>query len=82
MRAEGVGILPRDRGLHERQLGGEIAQRARPRVGLRVRIVALGVVRELFWGALGTEVVGVSPASVVALVGSRDDGRDELALLA
>jgi hypothetical protein len=31
------------------------------------------VFRELFGGALGTEVVGVRANSVVAVVGARDD---------
>jgi hypothetical protein len=43
-------------------------------------VVAHRMLHELLVSALGTEVVGVRPRSVVAGVGSRDDDGEELPL--
>ena len=55
-------------GGRECQLPGVVAQRPGTGVDIGLAIVVLGVGRELVWGALGTEVVGVRAPSVVALV--------------
>lgn len=69
-----------------RRRDGERACVVTQRPGARVEIgstsvVVFGVVGELAWGALGTEVVGMRAASVVALVGRGDDRCQQLALL-
>jgi hypothetical protein len=63
-----------DRRRCEREPHGVVAQSAGARVEVGVAVVVLGVPGQLFWCALVTEVVGVRPASVEALVRRRDDG--------
>jgi hypothetical protein len=64
-----------------RELHREVAEGplARRQVGLPV--VVRGMVGELGCGALGTEVVGVRPRSVVAALLGGGDGREQFALL-
>ena len=61
-----------------RELHRKVAQGAEPRLEIRVPVVVGGMLGKLVWGALGTEVVGMRLNSVVAIVGSRDDDREEL----
>ncbi len=82
MRAEAGGVVRPDLGGQNGELPRVVAERPRSRVEPgRVAIVVFGVVGELVWGALGTEVVGVRPSSVAALVGGGDDGGDQLSVL-
>ena len=66
----------------QRQLDRVVAESTCARVEVGSPVVVLGVPSELLWCALVTEVVGVRAASVVAVVRGRDDGGEELALLA
>jgi hypothetical protein len=67
-------------GRDERELDGKVAERPDGRREVGLPVVVGGVVRELGWCALGTEVVGVRADSVVAVVRARDDHREQLAL--
>ena len=63
-----------------RQEHGEVAERANPRLELRLPVVVGGVLRQLVCCALGTEVVGVRANSVMAVVRARNDDGEELSL--
>jgi hypothetical protein len=65
----------------QRQLDRVVAERPQARLEPGVPVAVLRMLRQLVWCALGTEVVRVGAPSVVALVGSGDDSREELALL-
>ena len=80
---EGVGakridVVRRDRRRLACHPNGEAAERAQARV-LR-QLAVDGVLDELGWGALGTEVVGVRAYSVVAVVCAGDDDGEKLAV--
>ncbi len=81
MLAEPVGVRGSHLARGERELAGVVAERPGAGVEVGFAIVVLRVGRELVWGALGTEVVGVRASSVVALVRRRDNGGQQLALL-
>jgi hypothetical protein len=63
-----------------RQMDGEVAKRAHVLLEVGLPVVVRCVLRELVWCALGTEVVGMRLNSVVAVVGARDDHREEFPL--
>ncbi len=75
-----VRLVNRGRGVG--QLDREVAQRALPWGELCLPVVMGDVLRELFCGALGTEVVGVRDRSVVTVLSSGGNGREQLALAA
>jgi hypothetical protein len=78
-----TGDVPRRRrGGPDGHLRREVAESANPRFEVLVAIVVGSVFGELLRGALGTEVVGVRPNSLVAVVRARDDHREELTLRA
>jgi hypothetical protein len=59
---------------------GEVAERAHTGIQVGLAIVVRRVLGELFWCALGTEVVGMGSYSVVAVVRTGDDHGEQLAL--
>ena len=65
-----------------RQLDREVAERTFPRRQVRLPVVVRDMSCELVFGALGTEVVGVRYRSVMAVLSSGRDGREQLALTA
>jgi hypothetical protein len=77
---ERVDVGQADRGRLVRDLDGKIAERMYPRLEVGPPIVVGGVLCQLFRGALGTEVVRVRAYSVVAVVGARDDHRQQFPL--
>ena len=76
-RTEPVRLGRPHRGGVERQLSRVVAKRSGAHIEIGCEpIIVFGVVGEFFWCALGTEVVGVRPSSVVAIVRRRDDRRE------
>ena len=68
-----VGVGETDLSGGERQLARVVAQSSQARIQVGIAVVVLRVCCELVWCALGTEVVGMRAASVVALVRRGDD---------
>ena len=75
MRTQVVDVRLGDRSRGVGQLDREIAQRTLPWGELCLPVVVGDVLRELFCGALGTEVVGVGDRSVVTVLSSGGNGR-------
>jgi hypothetical protein len=78
--SKAVDVNRRDRSGLVRELYREVAQGPDPRLDIRFPVVVRGVGGKLVWGALGTEVVGMRPDSVVAVVRPGDDDGKELAV--
>ncbi len=82
LRPKGVDVRRIHLGCDVRQLHGEVAESTLAWREVGLPIVVRCVLREICFCALGTEVVGMSPRSVVAaLLGGRDR-RKQLTLLA
>ena len=79
--AELVGVGRPDGNRCPGELDRIVAQRAYGRGEVRGPVVVGCVLRDRFGCALGTEVVGVGPDSVVAVVLTRDDDGEQLTLL-
>lgn len=76
--AQPVDLSLSDGGRLERQVDREVAERPQARVEAGLPVVVRSVFRELVVCALCTEVVGMRPRSVVALVRRGDDHGEEL----
>ena len=78
---ERLDVVEADRGGRSRELDGEVAESADGRCEIGLAVVVRGVSCELLVCALGTEVVGMSTGSVVAVVRARDDDGEQFPLL-